>query len=187
MQQNLLYLTGVGDERTTQRQERYASWRGGKLGWNVVFFDSKWTSKEPLTEKLARLEDTIAPLDKDNTTVLAISAGATELVYLFHKYPELKRGITFAGAPQGSQTIGVRYRQRAPQLEPAQQLSESIIAQDPSMFAGRVTAYRPLSDEVVAQENILIGDAAVERIVMVGHVASIATALALHFPRPSAS
>lgn len=150
MQQNLLYLTGVGDERTTRRQERFVTWRGRKLGWNVVFFDSKWTSQEPLSEKFERLEGAIAPLEKVNTTVLAISAGATELVYLFHRYPEFNRGITFAGAPQGSQTIGVRYRQRAPQLEQAQLLSESLIAQDPSEFAGRVTVYRPLKDEVVA-------------------------------------
>ncbi len=184
--QNLLYLTGVGDERTTHRQERFVAWRGKRVGWNnVVFFDSKWTSLEPIDQKLSRLEDTIASLGKQATTVLAISAGATELVYLFHKYPELKRGITFAGAPQGAQTIGAKYHERAPQLEAAQLLSESIIAEDPSLFAGRITVYRPLKDEVVARPLMSIGDASFKTIPMVGHVASITTALLFQFPRPT--
>lgn len=187
MQQNLVYLTGVGGEKITARQERYATWRGRKLGWNVLFFDSKWTSNEPLEQKLRRLDDSIHSLEKKNTTILAVSAGATELVYLFHKYPELKRGITFAGAAQGSKTIGEKYRKRAPELQSAQQLSESIISDNPSQFADRITVYRPIWDEVVARENMLIGSAKLKTTPMIGHVASIATALVLQFPRPTDS
>lgn len=187
MRQNLLYLTGVGGESITSRQERYVSWRGSKLGWNVIFFDSKWTSDELLEQKLRRLDDVVTPLDKSKTAVLAVSAGATELVYLFQKYPDLSRGLTFAGAAQGSKTIGEKYRQRAPQLQAAQMTSESIISDNPTQFADRVTVYRPFHDEVVAQPNMLIGDATLKRIPMVGHVASIVTALTFQFPRPNES
>ncbi|MDO8266016.1 MAG: alpha/beta hydrolase, partial [Candidatus Saccharibacteria bacterium] len=99
---NILYLPGLGDQNTTERQRKYLSWKLKKSGITLTFFDPKWSSDESYDKKWDRLQDLLNTCNLKQTTAVGVSAGGSLLMRILADYPDLLNAHSVCGKLQNS-------------------------------------------------------------------------------------
>ena len=177
----ILYIPGLGDDKTNQRQRRYLEWRYRNSDTKLIFYDSKWLSDENYNQKWQRLEKILSTIDLENTHVIGVSAGGSLLVRAVQEYPSIGTAHAVSSKLINADGIGENYRKRAPALYDAVLVSQSMI--DDKNLSLKTTIYRPLYDNVVPLSNMIIPNARRKRNPMIGQAAGIIWFLLFMLPK----
>ena len=176
--QKILFIPGLGDAKSTERLVN--RWKNKNR--DIYTFDTKWESEEAYRTKIHRLikfyESTA---QNEKYIVISISAGCSLAVSLLAKFPEIESAHLVSGKIIGSESIGSKYRKRAPALYDSVVNSEQTIYNTKNV-EDRVVVYRPFYDNVVDINDMLVDNSKKIRIPAIGHSMGIAIALLFYLP-----
>lgn len=176
IQHRILVIPGLGDIHATD----WIINRWKTEDRHVSLFDPQWETSEAYEDKFNRL---LSFYDESEfeTKLVAISAGGSLAVRLLKERPVVVSAAFVSCKVKGSSSIGPKFQKRAPALMEAVKHSESVLSQGIS-FDGKCTIYRPLFDNIVPINDMLVGECRRRRIPIVGHAAGIGAALLFYLP-----
>lgn len=138
----------------------------------------KWASDESFDAKLSRALSRIDELVADGKAVglVGASAGASmALNAYFARQDKVVGVVCLAGKVNNPNNIGKRYNSENPALKQSVQGSQQSLSNLSDANKQRIMSRYALADETVAKPNSYITGAVNRRVIMVGHVFTIAT------------
>lgn len=176
---NILYIPGLGDENTIERQRSVVSkWaNGSRRSW---FFDPKWHSEEKLKDKKARLDKLFGEINEtgEEIQVVASSAGGSLAVILFAKEKKNINLLTLISTKLiKPEKIGEDHRKSTPMLVEAVSECEKLLYNLTESDRSKITTYRPIYDDVIPTKDMKIKGAKNKVVLAAGHAIGITVAL----------
>lgn len=178
----VLLFTGLGDDSTIRKQERYIDWLNKRRPETaqIHMFATRWHTPETYEEKRKRALAFVA--EHQNARVgYGISAGAGLLLSLATELPEDFSYHFISGKLRRPETIGKERNKSAPALY------DTVVASEQSFEAKRsekssMNCYAGFLDGVLRIEDMRLPDVAFKRIPMIHHTATITLAYVTVLP-----
>lgn len=165
-----LYIPGVGGARADSIQQSYIRFLNIFKRRKTAYFLADWMSGETYDDKFARLVSQYEKLGSP-PVIFGVSAGASLAVVLAARKQEARTVHLVCGKVLGANKIGPNYSSRYTAL------IDSVTASQDYGQAGlinkNVTCYRPLFDEVVELEDMVVTGARLKRLPIVRHTPAI--------------
>lgn len=182
MKQLLIYVPGLGNEKTVNRQ-RIVVKKWGDKNTDSLFLEPNWQDKnEDFLTKLKRLTKSVSTTDLnkyDAVTIVGTSAGGSMGLNVFNEFktnPKV-RLISVCGKLRNVENIGWQYQSKNPAFIDSVIFSEKVQQSLLEVDKKRILAVIPLFDEVVRKQCMYFDGIETKRQYTLGHVISIAYAI----------
>lgn len=171
-----LLLTGLGDDKTVNRQVRFVNWLNKRrpADAQIHVFDTLWQTPEDYQTKKHRLLQFVGE-HPGIEAIYAISAGASLGMSLVPELPMSTQYHFISGKLLNPGSIGAERNSRAPALYNSVVASQQVIeSYDLSQYS--MTCHAGYLDGVLEQQDMRIPNVPFERIHMINHSITIAVA-----------
>jgi pimeloyl-ACP methyl ester carboxylesterase len=179
----LLVVPGLGDQSKPALLLHWWIKRWKK--YEVVVFQSNWSSSESYQDKFTRLRSTLIENKNSNRNVIIVgySAGSPLALRLVNEDSEVTAFMSVSGKNSGYETIGKAFQKRAVALLESVQASQEILQNTPQKIAAKTVVFRPLRDFLIPMGDMLIPGAKKVRVIAFGHTLGIAIAILFYLPK----
>jgi pimeloyl-ACP methyl ester carboxylesterase len=176
----VLFIPGLGDGKIRGENlaiKLLAPWR-----LDGEYFPIYWHKKEDFKTRIAELSKRIAELNSEGRRVVLVgySAGASAAINALSANKEkVQRVILICGKIQNLDKINDQYFKLNPRFELSIELLKKSLPDLDTKQRAKILSIRPIFDEVVPVKDTIIEGAKNKRVLMVGHVPTIAYCLSL--------
>lgn len=180
MVQHVIYVPGLGDNRTYSQDKVLKLWR--IFGLRAHFFPLGWADKEPFGPKLQRLLDMIDDLQKDGQPVslIGVSAGGGAVINAYAKRKNLTSVICIVGKIHNPQTVSDFILRANPAFRQSAYMVGKSLEQLGKAERKRIMSIHPLKDLTVPIADTKIDGAEIKKVWAPGHISAIFVCLVFH-------
>jgi len=180
---HVIYIPGLSSEKSIHNQKRLM------FRWprniRIHTFEPRWDEKEDHNHKYARLVNIVHEIDimpDDILIVIGVSAGGSLAVRLLYDNKRIDHAFLVSGKLKGSGRIGQWYRDNTPALLACVKISEELL-DHPRQIADRTVVVRPLKDNLIPIEDMLVDGAKTKKVFAHHHTVGIVIALLTTLPK----
>ncbi len=156
MNHHVVYVPGLGDERTLGQDVLIKIWR--LYGLTPHYFALGWKNKEGFAKKESKLVDFIDSLKTDDNKVslVGVSAGASACINVFSDYHKISRLVCISGKINNPQTINQHYFNENPDFEESIFRVKQSLDSFNSEKLSRIMSTHPKKDQTVPIRDTII-------------------------------
>lgn len=179
MTHHVIYIPGLGDDRTYGQNIAIQFWR--LFGLTPHYFALGWAHEEGFSLKLGRLLSLIDTLSQDGSSVSLVgaSAGASAVLNASARRENLAGVAIICGKIQNPQTVSARTYLQNPDFKESM---KEVVTNSKRTAGRQILSIRPLRDQVVPLEDMRIDGAIYKTVPAWGHGSGIFAGIILGAP-----
>ena len=182
MANHVIYIPGLGDNRTYNQDKALKLWR--LYGLHTHYHAIGWADDESFKPKLQRLLDKIDDFQRagHDVSLIGVSAGASAVINAYAARDSLKSVICIVGKIHNPQTVGKRIYDKNPAFRESLSMVEASLERLGKKERARILSLYPIKDLTVPIKDTFINGARMRKIFAFGHIQAIFICLLFYGP-----
>jgi predicted peptidase len=183
MKHHVIYVPGLGDERSYGQQQLLWFWR--LYGLTPHYHAIGWADKEPFKFKLDHLLELIDSLKigDNKVSLVGASAGASAVLTAYsRRFDDITGVVCISGKIQNGHTIGQKTYDHNPAFKESVAGLPAVLNKLDPNARRRVMSIHPAKDQTVPPADTIIPGATEKQVPVRGHIQSIFYCITISAP-----